>query len=497
MLTAHVRPAVTDAEGRFVFENVPPGNYSLEAEHQGLMESKYGEDAGAPVELRLVAGQSLSDLTIKLMPPAVISGRVRDEDGDPWPHAHINIFRSVWADGKRQLQGFDNAEVDDAGEFRAGHLPAGRYYLSAEPDAFWERRNRVAYASQLQTTWYPSSLDPSSATPLAARAGQELTGAEIPMRRSSVYRIRRKVSGLQGVPVLPGPSPYMTPRLEVSSTREGRNSKGGFLKQDGSFEVEGIAPGTWQIRIEQGVRPVMALGVATVQIDDHDVEGVSLTVHAPHPLKGVIRVDGEDKALPAGLSLWLDDRDGPWDVFTTPQRDGSFDFENVSSGRYRVHLEGEASGRYYVKLLRYGAIESTDTAFAVSADGDTIELTLSARGARVSGMVERNGAGGLATPQVVLLPDTFDTELQLYDTHLSVLDQSGAFTVKEAVRPGAYTLYAFEGAPDGVWTDPEFIKEIEGRGVRIKVVEEDAKTVEVPLIPRSDVAALLTRLGMD
>ena len=128
---AHTRPAVTDAEGRFVFEKVPAGNYSLEAEHPGLMESKYGEDAGAPVDLKIVAGQNLSDLTIKLMPPAVISGRVRDEDGDLWPHAHINIFRSVWVGGKRQLQGFDNADVNDAGEFRAGHLPAGRYYLSS------------------------------------------------------------------------------------------------------------------------------------------------------------------------------------------------------------------------------------------------------------------------------------------------------------------------------------------------------------------------------
>jgi hypothetical protein len=69
--------------------------------------------------------------------------------------------------------------------------------------------------------------------------------------------------------------------------------------------------------------------------------------------------------------------------------------------------------------------------------------------------------------------------------------------VKEPVRPGEYTLYAFEGVPDGAWTEAEFIKEMEGRGVRIKVGEGDAKTVELPLIPRSEIAALLTRLGMD
>ncbi len=495
--TAKVLPAVTDEEGRFSFENVQPGNYLLEAEHQGLLDRKYGEDAGAPVEVRLAAGQNLSDLNIKLIPPAAVSGRVRDEDGDPWTHAHIDVFRLVWEDGKRRLQGFDNAEVNDEGEFRAGHLPPGRYYLSAVPDASWERRNRAASAPRLQQTWYPSSLDSSSAMPVVLLPGQELTGAEIRLRRSSVYRIRGKVSGLQGVPVLPGPSQWQTPRLGIWSMREGGSSIAGFLEKDGSFDVEDIAPGTWQIRVEQGVWPARVLGAATIQIDDHDVQGVSLTVHAPHPLKGMIRMDSKEEALPAGLSLWLDAPDGPWDVITTTHSDGSFDFENVSPVRYRVHVRGPASSQYYVKRLRYGPIESSDPEFSLSADGDTLEVALSGRGARVSGVVRQGDTAGSRTPQVVLLPDTSDAELRRYDTHLGALDQSGAFVVKEPVRPGGYTLYAFEGVPDGAWTDAEFLKEMEGKGVGIKVAEGDAKTVEVPLVPRSDIAALLTRLGMD
>jgi Carboxypeptidase regulatory-like domain len=305
---AKARPAVTDEEGRFVFENVPPGNYSLEAEHQGLLDRKYGEDAGAPVEVRLAAGQNLSDLNIRLIPPAAVSGRVRDEDGDPWTHAHIDVFRLVWEDGKRRLQGFDNAEVNDEGEFRAGHLPPGRYYLSAVPDASWERRNRAASAPRLQQTWYPSSLDSSSATAVVLLPGQELTGVEIRLRRGNVYRIRGKVSGLQGVPALPGPRTFMTPRLEVwPAPGAGGNTKQGLLKQDGSFEVEGVTPGTGQIRVQEGVYPgVVTLGVVTVQVDDRDVEGVSLTVHPPHLLKGVVRIEGADEALPAGLSLRLD-----------------------------------------------------------------------------------------------------------------------------------------------------------------------------------------------
>jgi hypothetical protein len=331
------------------------------------------------------------------------------------------------------------------------------------------------------------------------RPGQEFTGAEIRLHRSSVYSIRGKVSGLQSVPALPGPREWMTPHLAVSSAPGvGGNSKGGLLKPDGSFEVEGIAPGTWQIRIEQGVSTsLMALGVAMVEIDDHDVEGVSLTVHAPHLLKGVIRMEQEGMTLPARLSLWLESPDGlVWDRTTTPSQDGSFDFTNIPSGRYRVHVRGAASGQYYVKRLRYGS-DLSETGFSISADGDVLEVILSARGALVSGVVRRDAAAGSATPQIVLVPETPDAELRRYDTHLAGLDQSGAFAVKEAVRPGEYTVYAFEGVPDGAWTDAEFTKAIEGKGVKIKVAEGDAKTIDVPLIPRSETAELLTRLGMD
>ena len=249
---AHLRPAVTDDQGRFTFKDLPPGSYSIEAEHPGFIETGYGDIAGARMELKLAPDQNLSGLNIGLMPPAAVSGHVKDEDGDPWTHVNVGVFRSSWERGKRKLQGFSSAEVDDSGSFRAGHLPPGRYYLSAEPEASWEARNRGASAPRLQPTWYPDSLDSSAAAPVVLLPGQELTGIEIRLRRSSVYRIRGKVSGLQGIAVLPGPGPWMTPRL-VASSAPGMTgaTRGGSLKQDGAVEVNGLVPGTWEIRVEQ------------------------------------------------------------------------------------------------------------------------------------------------------------------------------------------------------------------------------------------------------
>ncbi len=57
-----VRPTVTDDVGRYVFRDVRPGNYSVEAEHQGFMDGRYGSAAGMPLELKISTDQDLSGI---------------------------------------------------------------------------------------------------------------------------------------------------------------------------------------------------------------------------------------------------------------------------------------------------------------------------------------------------------------------------------------------------------------------------------------------------
>jgi hypothetical protein len=240
----------------------------------------------------------------------------------------------------------------------------------------------------------------------------------------------------------------------------------------------------------------MALASATVRIADHDVDDLSLTAQPLFTVKATIRIEGEDKPLPAG-SLVLDSDLISGYITATPRADGGFDFENVAPGRYRLLLRGVAFGKYYVKRLRHGAMDSPSTEFVVSAAADTLEVTLSSRGAVVSGNITTDRNRDPARPQVVLLPHKSDPGLTPYDTHLGAIDQSGAFTFREPVRPGEYTLYAFCGVPEGVWTDSQFITEIETRGLRLKLEEGDVRTVQLPIIPASDTTPILTRLGMN
>jgi len=233
-------PTVTDSGGRFVVENIPPGAYTLVAERQGFIQSLFGEAQGVRLELQLTPGQILSDITIKLTPQSVVSGRVVDEDGDIWTHSTVNLFQSSFAHGRRQLQGFIGGEVNDQGEFRFGQLPPGRYYLSADPDASWESRNRPpgkeGVASRL-LTWYPSSADTENAIAITVDPGDQVSGLEIRLRRGGMHVIRGNLVGSENIPEDRG---QFRRYISAVGSAPGANARTGVMRSDGTFEIPNV-----------------------------------------------------------------------------------------------------------------------------------------------------------------------------------------------------------------------------------------------------------------
>jgi len=147
----------------------------------------------------------------------------------------------------------------------------------------------------------------------------------------------------------------------------------------------------------------------------------------------------------------------------------------------------------YLKTVRYGDVESNDGAFTLASYGVPLEVIFSARGARLSGTVTGKFA---TTPQVILIPDTFDAARREHETRAAIFDQNGVFTL-ESIPPGSYKLYAFENVPEGVWLDPDFLTEVESKGSAFEAAEGDAKTIQVPLLSKAETDRILTKLGID
>lgn len=63
----------------------------------------------------------------------------------------------------------------------------------------------------------------------------------------------------------------------------------------------------------------------------------------------------------------------------------------------------------------------------------------------------------------------------------SVADQTGRFSLL-GIRPGEYTVYAWESVDGEAYYNPEFLKKYEGQGTLLRVSESEHKSVQLQVI---------------
>src|SRR5215510_4141890 len=132
------RNAKSDLNGRFIFENVAPGNYRLIATYEsgGYVPAEYGQRSSTEqgINFEIAAGQKMTGVQLAMSPTGSISGRVYDKNGEPLGNAQVMAMRPVYKDGRRALTIVRLVATDDRGEYRLFWLAPGRYYVSAKPD---------------------------------------------------------------------------------------------------------------------------------------------------------------------------------------------------------------------------------------------------------------------------------------------------------------------------------------------------------------------------
>ena len=124
---------LTDAQGRFVFKDVPPGEgYSIGATRHGYLPADYGrsELGGAPQRISLRERQWISDARITMWRPGAISGTVLDEHGEPIVGIYVRALASVIVAGAPHYAAASPTTTDDRGMYRISGLREGRYLVS-------------------------------------------------------------------------------------------------------------------------------------------------------------------------------------------------------------------------------------------------------------------------------------------------------------------------------------------------------------------------------
>jgi uncharacterized GH25 family protein len=422
--------STTGADGKFAFEKVPAGTWTLTAERKGYLRQSYGQlDLFKTTDSSVITGpQGASEnLVFPLNQPAAISGKVVDERGEPVPNAIVHWLVEITSAHKLVMIRKVVA-TDDQGEYRLFDLPPATCYLSVVvPNPEGAASESPGFAP----SYYPNVSDGRAAAPIHLRPGEEFT-SNFSLQRArggvSVTVEGASVPGTDGselfVLVTEGPG-----RSWVSAATLGPGQGRTFSHVPaGRYKL--VAGGT-QNTTHTSKWVEVGSGNVTVNLPIQDTPGVEAKVRV---------VDANPASLRGAILAIEGFADVASNMRPIPS-DGRVTFAQMASGRYQVVLR---SPQLYVKSVVARNARVVDGLVELPESGSVgLDIVAAGDGAVVSGNVIAGGRP-LSGALVVLAPQKQPADPA--DYHAYQADSDGSFSFA-TVKPGAYYVFATEDQP--------------------------------------------------
>lgn len=511
----HGDTAISDEQGRFAFTGIPAGRFTLVAQKTGHIRSTYGASrsgrAGTPIAI--ADGQRVTDIRLSLPRGAVLTGTIRDADGQPMPEVAIDVLRLKSREGEREyVDASWNGEgrTDDRGVYRLYDLAAGDYIIQATPrvdgmggsggqltstiDLQWARsqlqtgrtesapppaRSSVAFAP----VYYPGTVVRTSAAIVTVAAGEERGGLDMTMQSVPTSRITGTVHG----PASPKESP------EIVMVEIGPNASGFYGMQmtaGMNFVIPAVPPGTYAL----AARQPEAKHWATTEIVVTGVDqSVTLTLQPPLTASGRVQFRG---AAPPPKDLTR------IRVFMTPtatrgrlvlapepvsvKADGTFVIDGIMPGPYVLSVSVPSADRTGAWILRdaraVGQDVSTLPITVAGGNIDNIAVTFTDAPASLGGRLQ-DASGRAATDYFIVV---FSTDERTWF--------NGSRAVVQ-VRPASDGSFAVRGLPAGQywmaaltdleqredWVDPAVLRQLVPAAVKVTLADGEKKTQDIKI----------------
>jgi hypothetical protein len=436
------------------------------------------------------------NLVFKLAHTAAISGHVFDEDGEPIAKAAVITYRASRRQGKEEEIGDDPVLTNDLGEFRIFDLAPGRYYIAVNyrpEDPF--HRDAPAPNQKLNTgylpSYYPNTVDPAKAQPISVGPGDEIHPVDFFLRASHFVNVRgRVICDFPGNLAVSGRVSLNPQGPGLAQALQGLEDS--FRPKDGSFVLRNVPPGSYDLTasIKSGESDDWRLARRQLEVGNSDVDGVTITISRGVDIFGRLQWEGTPPNDLGNLYIRLKPLGESQPLFSRPtiKPDGTFQFKNVAEGSYLpvARLYG-AAVNLFLKSARYGSTAITDAGFTVQPGTDlSLELTMSSRVARLSGVVLDANSLPAAGATVVLIPDPPHRGV-VWQYKFTMTDQNGKFSMS-GLTPGDYKVFSWgfvdesEEEYGADWFDPEWLKPYEIKGESVHLDESGQKSVNLTLI---------------
>ena len=487
------RMATTDANGRYEFTEVRAGRYTISASKGSYVNVSYGQQrpTDAPKPLEILDNQTVERVDLTLPRGSVVTGRIVDEYGEPAPEIQVAAQRYQFMQGQRRLiPAGRTVATNDIGEFRLFGLPPGQYYLSAT----WRNENamnpaanaddRTAYAPM----YFPGTTNANEAQRVTLAAGQELNDLVMMLKPMKATRVTGTAMSADGKPMMPA----MVLVAQSSGFGFGMISSG-QVRPDGTFTINGLAPGEYTLRVQRmgvpGLDPETAM--TTITATGEDIADVHLVGAKPSTATGRLIVDpAAAPSLPPAIMLMsFPVQNGGIPAPPPPPARVSDDYTfelKMAPGLMRITLGGGFGGPptgWAIRSVRLNGVDVTDAGVDVKPNEDIggLEVELTNKLTTISGLV--TNARGETVKEYSAIAFAQDREQWKGATRYQGSgrpDQDGRFKIT-GLPPGDYYIVALDRMDPGQSSDPDFLNAIVIKATAVSIREGDTRTVDLKI----------------
>ncbi len=253
------KAALSDAQGRYEFKDLPAGRFTLSASKAGYVNIQYGQnrpyESGRPIEL--AEKQVIDKADISMPRGSVISGRIVDEFGEPVADAMVAAMRQTWAAGRRRFVPAGRpGQTNDLGQFRMYGLPPGDYYVSATLrnaemmmfDIMGAQGGPTGSTptSGYAPTYFPGTASPTEAQKVTLVVGQEAQQTDFALLPVRLSRVAGVVMSSDGKPV-ENAMVNLVPLSRTGDIGMMMMASSSRTTKEGHFTVNGVAPGEYTL----------------------------------------------------------------------------------------------------------------------------------------------------------------------------------------------------------------------------------------------------------
>jgi hypothetical protein len=466
----------TDDNGTFALVGLEPGEYRLMAVHEGYVLTEFGAagpfSPGKPVK---VGPGDEPACVLRLLPGAVVSGKISDRDGHPMAHVAVQAVRQSYSRGFRELRPVAGGTTTDKGEYRLKGLPPGRYYLSARP-AITPAAPATAQAEQAPAefptaVFYPGVPDLSAAAPIDASPAADIGDMNFTIGKAVGHFVRGRVSN---------PVKGQGERLVIVQLARDNRAVPPLLVhlRDGadSFEFKGVLPGSYTVLSEWLEGDDRYTARQPLVVGNTDIDDLKITVAKGAPIIGTLRIRGRD-TLPAGeLRVQLESMElAPGSTIAAAVKGGHFTIADAPADRYQLSVTG-LPATDYVSAVRLGTQELTDlSSFDFPGIQTPIEITLNEDGGEITATVLDDNERPIEDIQVVAVPER-RRDVLFYRKAATGAQGEARLS---GLAPGTYQLFAWSALEPGAWYDPDFLRPFEAEAVSVRIGPGSRETIKL------------------